>query len=688
MIRRPEREYSNCQEVASSQWLVTMKLVNQHCRSFAYVALIALIALFAARTTRPLQAEPANTPPPTHVILMDSSGSMWGKFASQPQPKFLAAKDALAETIIQLPNQTPLGLVTFGRSCSGASVAIPPEAGTANSIIQRIGNLNPKSKGPIALALQRAANALPEDTAGSFVLIHDGPDNCRQDPCAVARDIAKRHPRLKINLISINLTPKAATAMQCVAKQTGGKVYAATNLASLNSAVANAFKNVVTSPQPELSGATKPGDSPAAPPSSTEEGPPGLQLSASLVKDGPALKSPLLWLVTKSGPDPNTEPTAVIAAEAESIVRRLDPGVYNITASVGLATGRATAIVNEKGTTSIRVALNAGQISFGAAEKNNQSGFVTVKPASNDGNPTKFNQKTWLGRSNAPPLITPSGTYRIVYEDGLLRSEKQARVEVGKTVNVDLATRSGELLLRAQTPAGTQITDISFQVRIDDPAATGGGRNVLRTRASTPTIHLPAGTYIVSAKTRNAQQSKRIVVGANANISETFTFQLGRISLSAKLLGAASQSNLPLAFRVMQGNGQAMREIARSSSRTPSFALPAGQYLVTVALGAGNVQASQQVTIGADENKTVALKLDAGSLTLARPQISRGPKYRDTLWEVVDQQGQVVWRTNQLRPTTLLAPGQYTVRNDAGNGVAEKVLQLASGAKEIIELGR
>ncbi len=140
-------------------------------------------------------------------------------------------------------------------------------------------------------------------------------------------------------------------------------------------------------------------------------------------------------------------------------------------------------------------------------------------------------------------------------------------------------------------------------------------------------------------------------------------------------------------FQVTTGTGNARREIARSSSRSPTFALPAGNYVVSVELGSGNVKASAATTVTPDEKQKITLKLDAGKLTLERAANTQGPQYRDVLWEVLDVRGQVVWRTNQLRPTTLLAPGRYTVRNEALLGSAEENVELASGATQVVEVG-
>ncbi len=635
----------------------------------AFLALFVLLWTSLGTMAPSIAAEPA---PPVNMIVFDSSGSMWGKFGNTRLAKFLAARETLTNAFATLPTQTRLGLVTFGRSCSGAGVVVPPEAGTQTQILNRIKNLNPKSKGPISLALQKTAEALPPDSQGTLVLIHDGPDNCRQDPCLAAKNFAALHPRMRINLVGLAVTPQAVQQLQCVAKETGGKYFVANSAAALENAITQAFKAAKETPATTDVAGKTPTEEKSE---STDDGPPGLQLSVSLAPDGPALKRPVLWIVTQKGEETQKN-NVVVAVETANFVRRLKPGNYQVSASVGLARAKDTVVVREQGTTAAKLSLNAGELAF-EAPADGTSGFVTVKPAG------QGTQQSWLGRSTSPSLIAPEGSYTVIYENGLLRSVRKANVVRGKSATVKVANRSGILQLAAQTPAGATLKDISFHIRVDDPSATGGSRNVLRTRAPTPDVRVPAGTYVVTAKTPHASQSKRIVVSSGDALTETFVFNLGRLALRAELIGSAAQSDLPLLFRVEGLADRAPKEIARSSKRRPSFELPRGTYRVTVELGSGNVKATQTIKLEADEDKDVGLRLDAGELTLARADRSTT---RDILWEVIDSKGRIVWRTNQRRPSTLLAPGNYTVRSEASLGARERSLRVSSGQAQVVEV--
>ena len=112
--------------------------------------------------------------------------------------------------------------MSFGQrrraDCSDVEVVTPPEAGPGERIAGLADKLNPRGKGPVALAIREAAKQVPAGTAASIILLHDGPDNCQQDPCAAAAEVAKANPKLVIDVIGIGLEKADAQRMACVAE--------------------------------------------------------------------------------------------------------------------------------------------------------------------------------------------------------------------------------------------------------------------------------------------------------------------------------------------------------------------------------------------------------------------------------------------------------------------------------------
>ncbi len=56
------------------------------------------------------------------------------------------------------------------------------------------------------------------------MVVSDGEETCRGDPCAAARALKAAKPRAIINVIDISGDGKGRQVIQCVAQATGGQV--------------------------------------------------------------------------------------------------------------------------------------------------------------------------------------------------------------------------------------------------------------------------------------------------------------------------------------------------------------------------------------------------------------------------------------------------------------------------------
>jgi Mg-chelatase subunit ChlD len=102
--------------------------------------------------------------------------------------------------------------------------------------------LRPDASGtPLALSITRAAAAVkgrPEGTPGFVVVITDGTDTCRADPCEAARTARAADPLLSVTVIDIARNEQAS----CLAEATGGRVVAAGQGADVGRMMAEALR--------------------------------------------------------------------------------------------------------------------------------------------------------------------------------------------------------------------------------------------------------------------------------------------------------------------------------------------------------------------------------------------------------------------------------------------------------------
>ncbi len=74
-----------------------------------------------------------------------------------------------------------------------------------------------------------------------MLVVSDGEESCGQDPCAVATELARTKPHLKINVVDILGTG----AGNCLAEATGGEVFTASNVEELSRMTRKAAQDVL-----------------------------------------------------------------------------------------------------------------------------------------------------------------------------------------------------------------------------------------------------------------------------------------------------------------------------------------------------------------------------------------------------------------------------------------------------------
>jgi len=146
------------------------------------------------------------------LFIFDASNSMWGEW--QSDKKILIAHRVLSKMIDSLesyPN-IELALRVYGHQkdyqlydCNDTKLEVPFAPDNFQKIKQKLKSIYPKGTTPIALSLQAAENDFPE-CAGCrniIVLITDGIEECKGDPCEVSQVLQRKGIILKPFIIGI-----------------------------------------------------------------------------------------------------------------------------------------------------------------------------------------------------------------------------------------------------------------------------------------------------------------------------------------------------------------------------------------------------------------------------------------------------------------------------------------------------
>lgn len=182
------------------------------------------------------------------VLVLDSSGSML-ETDVDGRSRMDAAKQAVGEFIDQVPENAPLGLVTYGTGtgsseegkeagCQDISVIARPGEKDKQALKDEVARFEPRGYTPIGNSLRTAAELLPKEGARSVVLVSDGIDTCAPPPvCEVAKELKDQGTDLVVHTVGFKVDEAARAELECIAQVTGGTYADASGAESLKASL-------------------------------------------------------------------------------------------------------------------------------------------------------------------------------------------------------------------------------------------------------------------------------------------------------------------------------------------------------------------------------------------------------------------------------------------------------------------
>lgn len=640
---------------------------------------LCLPALASALLAAPAAAAEAGASHGPALIVLDGSGSMWGNIGTERPAKFDLARQALRQSLASLSPRVRLGLMSFGQrrraDCSDVELLAPPEAGPAERVLSLADKLNPKGKGPLSLALREAAKQVPPGEAGAVIAIHDGMDNCSQDPCAAASEIAGANPRTRIFLIGFGLEAGEAQRLACVGAATNGAVLQARDSRELADAISAVLTLANLERVDPATGVAVPVPQAATPPAPV--GAPGLRLSASLTADGKPLAAAIGWTVAKAD-----QPGVVLkTARTRELAVDLEPGSYVAEARLGQVSARQTVEVKADGPTAVKLSLEAGVLNLKAqADRDGKplaDPLVTV--LAKEGADGGVQRPVWIGRDAGAQMVLPAGTYLVRVEDGLASETSEVTLAAGAGVDVSPVLGTGRLELSAVSAAsGEPLREVTYTIAEDDPDSPHGRREVARSADPAATFTLPAGTYYVAARSGAAEAHDRIALGSGATIRHAVTLNLVAITVTTAA-GAPTEGGAaapqPIVIRILSEDGLSP-EIARAHGASGMFQLPPARYRVEAEVMGLNVKSVGVIDLTSGRGGNVQLRLEQGEVSV-NASASSGRH-----WRIKDADGRTVMHSGRGGAgAAMLAPGRYVLLTDVADKRIEQPFDLKSGER-------
>lgn len=165
-------------------------------------------------------------PQPQIMLVLDGSSSMWARF-DDGVSKIEVARGTIAELVGEWEGKMAFGITTYGHreesNCQDIETVQPVAEVDAEKVIDIVDSIVPRGKTPLAEALRHAADALDyEDKPAKILLISDGIENCGQDPCKAAAELAAKAEDLSIEVIGFDMNNHQMGQLECISSNAKG----------------------------------------------------------------------------------------------------------------------------------------------------------------------------------------------------------------------------------------------------------------------------------------------------------------------------------------------------------------------------------------------------------------------------------------------------------------------------------
>jgi hypothetical protein len=169
------------------------------------------------------------------LVVLDASGSMNAQLP-EGRTRLEAAKAAVGDVVGSLAPDTRLALRVYGhqstpdkKNCEDSELV----AGFAQlsqgkaALLDKVAGLKARGYTPITLSLQLAAQDIANEPSAerTVVLVSDGRETCRADPCVAARALAAADVKLVVHTIGLGVDAAARSQLQCIASVVRGSYF-------------------------------------------------------------------------------------------------------------------------------------------------------------------------------------------------------------------------------------------------------------------------------------------------------------------------------------------------------------------------------------------------------------------------------------------------------------------------------
>ncbi|RWP34930.1 MAG: VWA domain-containing protein [Mesorhizobium sp.] len=520
------------------------------------------------------------------VIVLDASGSMWAQIDGKP--KLEIARESLRTVLQSVPADKEIGFMAYGHrekgSCEDIELIVPPQAGSAGAVSTAADSLKFLGKTPLTSAVRQAAEALKytEDKA-TVILITDGLETCKGDPCALGKELRAAGVDFTVNVVGFGLTADEGKHVACLADNTGGKYIQASDEKALQDAL---VETIAAAPAPA------PEPAPAPPPAAPEKPEFNFMPAVVLADGGDPVTDGNSWEIFKAKSDGTRG--EYVATEYGAYKGNLEPGDYTVVARHGEARTEQTGQVYKP-----LFVLDAGTLII--HPRPSEGADVADGAAVVIAYPGVEMPATYYGDTK---VVLPAGDQKVTVRIGQGEVTETIPLTAGKVVDKNIVVGVGRVVANAYYIAGGDKADgsgIGFKVFKAKKKIDGTRQEVAYAYGPDSKFDLPPDDYVLTATVDLAVVEQPFSVKAGEHQDLKIAIDAGVLAITAP---GASKIEIFDPKKDINGN---RKSLGYAYDEKYQAALPAGDYLV-VSQKSDNSSKESTVTITAGERAELTVQ--------------------------------------------------------------------------------
>jgi len=527
------------------------------------------------------------------IIVLDASGSMWAQVGGKARIDI--ARQTLADVLKGVPEGLELGLMAYGHrsksDCGDIELLVPPAAGSAGAIGAAAAKLNPKGMTPLTDAVKQAAEELKyTEEKATVILITDGIETCKADPCALGTELKQAGVDFKVDVVGFGLSESEGKQVACLADNTGGQYFEATDAKGLDKALTETVA-AAAAPTP----APEPAPQPVAEASDdTVTLAPELTLSAggpTITDGGPR------WDLFAAKPD-GTQGESLDTTYGAPGAFKLKPGDYYLAASWDEAKAPAQKVTVPAGAMAKPVfSLNAGVLLLHPrpAEGADVESGAAVAIDYPGGNTTHYGDTT---------VRVPAGDEKVKVDLDTASVSVDVPLPAGQTVERDIVIGAGHVTANAlYSEGGDQVTDggLTFDVKGSKKKIDGSRADFGTSYGPDSKRWLAAGDYMMDVTMDQATVEVPFTVTAGAETAVEPVLDAGVAAITAP--GAQKI----VVHGVKKDITGKVKDFSYAYDATLQTTLPAGDYVAEAVLDDAGTSKTAPFSVKAGERTELAV---------------------------------------------------------------------------------